>query len=340
MYKTKSITRVKELSHSAKVKGLEIICEMTFAYVKAAMEQMGILDKIQGGNYNPTELAIQYQLNLNALRRTIRFYEFYQKAHFSAVDYQLTQTDIYFLEDSFGSFAGAMNYVTSSYWQSSWDNYSYCLHTGKPAFNHIYKNSFFEYIRQAEGESSPFYVQMNLRTELVADLIAKYIDFTSFNRICDVGGGKGGVLKSILDNYPRPEAILFDVAAALQYHELQSYEHRVKIVQGDFFDSVPRADCMMLKTILHDWSNEKCIRILENCRQSLLPGGSIFLVEQLVEPPYSLMQMFYDLHMLVMYGGAERSLNDFIGLAQIAGLSIQNVTQTNTPLCIIELSAK
>ncbi|QQS66598.1 MAG: hypothetical protein IPP08_12735 [Chlorobiota bacterium] len=57
---------------------------------------------------------------------------------------------------------------------------------------------------------------------------------------------------------------------------------------------------MVLKTVIHDWSDENAIKILTNCRKNLKPGGKILLVEQIIEEPHTLMSLFYDLHMQVM----------------------------------------
>lgn len=338
MFKTKSVSQVRGLSNAAKVKGLEMICEMTYAYVRKALDQAQMSSELDGAVFDIAQLSNQYALNPNALRRALRFHTFYKTVQYNMVDYQLRQED-YFLEDSFGSFAGAMHYVTAPFWLKSWDNFYYCLETGRPAFNHLYHQTFFEFIMHTERESNPFYEQMKLRTSLVTEVVGDNFDFSQFDLVCDVGGGQGGLLRTILDKYPEISGILFDVDSALQHHLLHSYPNRVELLEGNFFEKVPNADCMILKTILHDWDDAQCIQILENCRKSLESNGSIILVAQLVEEPFSLMQLFYDLHMLVMYGGAERGINDFSMIAHQAGLNVERVIRTNSPLSIIELKS-
>jgi O-methyltransferase domain len=65
-------------------------------------------------------------------------------------------------------------------------------------------------------------------------------------------------------------------------------------------------DLYLLRYILHDWDDEKCVRILENCRRAMRPGGRILVPEMILgtigrEPGAVPSQ---DLNMLVMLGGA------------------------------------
>ncbi|KAG6484040.1 hypothetical protein ZIOFF_060833 [Zingiber officinale] len=48
----------------------------------------------------------------------------------------------------------------------------------------------------------------------------------------------------------------------------------VEHVGGDMFVSVPNGDVIFMKWILHDWSDEYCAKILENCWKVLLEKGN------------------------------------------------------------------
>jgi hypothetical protein len=125
---------------------------------------------------------------------------------------------------------------------------------------------------------------------------------------------------------------------AVKEHVLKDAINRVEIITGSFFDSIPSADCMVLKTVIHDWSDENAIKILTNCRKNLKPGGKILLVEQIIEEPHTLMSLFYDLHMQVMLGGAERTEQEFKALFESAGLKLNRIVSTKSPMKIIEAS--
>ena len=38
---------------------------------------------------------------------------------------------------------------------------------------------------------------------------------------------------------------------------------------GSFFASVPAADAYLLKSILHDWPDDRCVEILRTCAAAL-----------------------------------------------------------------------
>ena len=107
---------------------------------------------------------------------------------------------------------------------------------------------------------------------------------------------------------------------------------------GDFFESVPRgADLQVLKFILHDWTDEECVRILANCRKALEPGGRVLIVEMLVPPeirPDFVMLM--DLNMLVVTGGRERTEEEFGRILSQAGFRLARVTPTMSPFFLLE----
>ena len=47
------------------------------------------------------------------------------------------------------------------------------------------------------------------------------------------------------------------------------------MVGGDFFKALTTADVYLLKFVLHDWDDERCVDILTRCREGLVLGGRI-----------------------------------------------------------------
>jgi hypothetical protein len=55
---------------------------------------------------------------------------------------------------------------------------------------------------------------------------------------------------------------------------------RRSVESGDFFRSVPvSGDAYTLKSILHDWDDERCTTILTRCRDRTRPSGKVLLIE-------------------------------------------------------------
>ena len=67
-----------------------------------------------------------------------------------------------------------------------------------------------------------------------------------------------------------------------------SQSGKVKCHAGDMFDraTIPEAEVVFLKNILHNWEDSDCDTILENVHSSLpAAGGTIVIVESFVPNP-------------------------------------------------------
>jgi O-methyltransferase len=136
------------------------------------------------------------------------------------------------------------------------------------------------------------------------------------------------------------QGIIFDRPNIMEHAEAaienDGLTGRTRAVAGSFFESVPSADLMLLKAILHDWSDEECIMILRRCREALVPGGRIVIVDMIVgeENPIAAIA---DMNMFIACTGRERSLEEFDTLFKEAGLTRRAVYQTSTPQSVIEV---
>ena len=85
-----------------------------------------------------------------------------------------------------------------------------------------------------------------------------------------------------------------------------------------------RADAIVLARVLHDWPDDDAIRILRNARESLAPGGRLYVVE-MVREAGSFAGALLSLHLLLSTGGRERTRADFEALLARAGLRLIEV---------------
>jgi hypothetical protein len=77
--------------------------------------------------------------------------------------------------------------------------------------------------------------------------------------------------------------------------------------------------------------------ILRTCRQSIGPEGKLLLLERLVAPPNEDPESkFFDLFMMTVTGGRERTREEFAALLAAAGFRLNAVVRTGTPICAIE----
>jgi hypothetical protein len=113
----------------------------------------------------------------------------------------------------------------------------------------------------------------------------------------------------------------------------------VQVIQGSFFSTAPAgADVYLLKNVLHNWSNEESIKILNNIRNVLPPHGKILILEMILdEENHASFGKLIDLQMMVfMEEGKERTREEFESLLQQAGLRLNRVIPTIAPISIIE----
>jgi hypothetical protein len=122
-------------------------------------------------------------------------------------------------------------------------------------------------------------------TRLVANEVARAYDFTVARTVVDVGGGYGELIIAVLRQAPHLSGTLFDLPHAIDDARRSITEKdlsaRCTCVAGNFFDSVPpEADLYILKSIIHDWPDDRARTILENCRRAMPSDGRLLIVER------------------------------------------------------------
>lgn len=232
----------------------------------------------------------------------------------------------------------------------SWGDLMAGVQTGRPSFERgIGLDPFAEFAQNAEA-SRNFNRAMSEGTLREAPGILGSYDFTQFGTLVDVGGGDGALLGSILSATPGLQGIVFDTTAGAGEAEDRlsglGVADRGQVVEGDFFESVPEgADAYIMKSVIHDWDDEKCVTILSNCRQAMKADGKVLIVEpvvpETVKPSFALLGVVMsDLNMLVNTGGKERTEEEFASLLRSADLEPGGVSRLPKPstLNVIEAS--
>lgn len=174
----------------------------------------------------------------------------------------------------------------------------------------------------------------NLTRLVTADVIAAY-DFSKFTHLLDVGGGSGELLGAVLKRYPRLHGTVFDLErcadAATNHLKEIGCENRAAFIAGDFFESVPAvADAIILKSVIHDWNNERSQEILRNCRRAIPADGTLLLAERLIsEVPTTAedhrAHALSDLNMMRGPGGLERTPAQYEELLKDAGFEVVRI---------------
>ena len=218
----------------------------------------------------------------------------------------------------------------------------YSVRTGKPAWGHTHGAEVFDYFAANPAQAEIFNATMTGLSVAVAPAIVEAYDFSEFGTLADVAGGHGYLLAQVLKATPSLGGILFDTPQVIEgagaLLEREGVDDRVAKVSGDFFASVPEgADAYMMKHIIHDWDDERCVALLRNVRAAMPDGGKVLIVETVVpeadEPHYS---KLLDLEMLTSPGGIERTEEEYRDLLTAAGLRLSRIVPTKSPFSVIE----
>jgi len=214
--------------------------------------------------------------------------------------------------------------------------------TGEIAFDNFFGVDIWKYFAQNPEDAAVFNDSMSGMTAAANDAIMSVYDFSQFKTVIDIGGGHGGLITSILQKNPQTKGVLFDaprvIEGARAKIESAGLTDRCETVGGDFFQAVPAGgDAYVMKWIIHDWEDEKAIRILKNCRQHMQPNNRLIIVDCVVpendEPDFS---KTFDLNMMVMTGGKERTAAEFRELLAAAGFELLRTIPTDVPTSIVE----
>ncbi|KAI3457180.1 hypothetical protein Pfo_013843 [Paulownia fortunei] len=165
--------------------------------------------------------------------------------------------------------------------------------------------------------------------------------FQGLKSMVDVGGGTGTVAKAIADAFPGLNCTVLDLPHVIA--GLEGTEN-LTFVGGDMFESIPPADAVFMKWILHDWPDEECIKLLEKCKQAIPSkdnGGKVILVDMVVDNQKdneaTETQLFYDMLMMILVSGRERTEKDWAKLFYDAGFTSYKITPALALRSVVEV---
>jgi hypothetical protein len=285
----------------------------------------GVLAQMAAGPRTVDEIAAACQLHAGALYRALRMATALNVTARDDGRYALTDLGRAMLKETPGSIYNALMLTGHDAYQRIWQNFAYSLATGENAFTHVMGAPFFDYLEQNPELGIPYQQQAQAMSALIDPVLVAAYDFSPFHTVCDVGGGTGAFLKRVLEANPHLRGALYDMPGVVENHVLGEAAERVEVVAGSFFERVPSADLLILKTVLHDWSDEKCAVILARCREAMPADGRMLIIDRLLGEPLDVTSLFYDLHMLVQIGGRERTEAELRALLAGAGLKLRRV---------------
>ncbi len=308
--------------------------------------ELGLADQVAGGPRTAADLATAVSADPDVLHRLLRALSTVGifAAHADG-SFALTPLGEGLRSDVAGSLRPLGRTLQDPAVWSAWGHLGHSVRTGENAFEALHGMEIWAH-RQAHPEHNAiFNDNMAAHSALVADAVADAVDFSAWSSVVDVGGGRGILLEAVLGRHRHLTGVVFDRPHALPSSPTagtpESVATRWATTSGSFFDAVPAADAYLLKYILHDWPDDRCVDILRSCRRTLSLGGAVLVVEALLgDPAYEIETAFADLNMLVLPGGRERSEQEYAALFGAAGLELTAVTPTGTRMSVLEARAQ
>ncbi|GAA2248199.1 hydroxyindole O-methyltransferase [Streptomyces ruber] len=219
------------------------------------------------------------------------------------------------------------------------------VRTGRPTYESVYGKPFYDDLAARPDLRASFDSLLACDQDVAFDAPAAAYDWTNVRHVLDVGGGKGGFAAAIARQAPHTSVTVLEMAGTVDtaraYLKGEGLSDRVDVVEGDFFEPLPRrADVIILSFVLLNWPDHDAVRILTRCAEALEPGGRILVHERddLQENSFNEQFTELDLRMLVFLGGALRTREKWDHLATAAGLVVEEVRQLPSPTIPYDLS--
>lgn len=306
--------------------------------------KLRLADHLQEGPKTAAELAREAGAHEESLRRLMRALA--GIGLFAEVEkgrYSLTPLSETLRSDAPNSLrAFALMQGSQWHWRG-WGEFEHTVRTGQNGVEKVFGMPVFDYLDAHPEEGTTFNEAMTAVTAVTnTGLIAERYDFSQVRTVADIAGGQGLFLSHVLQAHPHLRGALVDlpsvVAQAQPTLEQRSVADRCERIGGNFFESVPAGyDLYMMKTIIHDWSDEQATAILKNCRRAMRDDARLLLIEQVMpEENRPGLHLFMDLEMLAVAGGKERTETEYRALFAGAGFELTRVIPLTFGYAILE----
>lgn len=325
---------------------LDMIGASWMTKVIAVAAELRIADHLAGRSQTVAGLALLTECHAPSLQRLMRGLASLDLCREEADgSYALTAFGQLLRADADQAVASWAMWWGKHHWPT-WGNLLHSVKTGTSARDLATSQPGYGYIANDPNAASIFNRAMVEVTSQIAEQVVRAIDFSNAKKVVDVGGGNGVLLATALKAHPRLRGILFDLphglVGATATLTKKGVMARVELAEGSFFDAIPGgADVYLLKSILHNWNDEKCAAILRCCREAIAPQGTLALIERVMPARMSVTKTNQaiaraDLNMLVGLGGRERTADEYAALFADAGFNLKRIVPAGLEFSVIE----
>jgi hypothetical protein len=306
--------------------------------------ELGVADALGAGAKSTRDLATELQLDEDSLYRVLRLLA-------SQAIFQETAPRVFantaasncLRSDAPVSFRAMARFRGTDFVYRSFREILHTLRTGEAGRLRALGMDGWEYMQAHPEVARIFDDAMTNLSSSVAPAIAAAYDFGRWQSLMDVAGGNGILLAGILRAHPALRGVLSDQEHVLQRARERGFlsgdlQARTSMQPCDLFHNIP-AGCRayLMKSVIHDWSDDEALRILTTCRKAVPNDGALLLVEQdLPEDSSPSRANFIDVTMMMLTGGKERTVAQYGSLLAKAKFRLTTATKTPTGFNVIE----
>ncbi|RCV16940.1 hypothetical protein SETIT_3G178900v2 [Setaria italica] len=165
-------------------------------------------------------------------------------------------------------------------------------------------------------------------SDFIMDIVVRECGnvFQGISSLVDVAGGLGGATQAIAKAFPHVECSVLELSHVVARAPTGT---DVKYIAGDMFESIPAANAVFLKWVMHDWGDADCVKILKNCKKAIPSkerGGKVIILDIMVgagsssDQKHVETQVLFDLFIMFI-NGAERDEQEWKNIIFEAGFS-------------------
>jgi hypothetical protein len=320
---------------------LQLITGQWVNQMISVIARLGLADQLDGESTEVSDVARTLGVNAEALFRIARALSKVGVLTVSGSRIGLTELGRVLREDAPGSLRHLAAFSGCEGQWKTWGELMRTLTTPEPTTKHALCKDIWQHFADHPDEANHFNRAMADISNAALLAAMRCYDFTSAKLVCDVGGGSGSVIAALLEANPKQRAIVVDLPHVIE-HAKSTWSGnpnaaRCSLAVGDFFASVPEgADLYILKNIIHDWSDGDARRILENCAAAMSHEARLVLLESPLADAAPPFPFLLDVNMMVMFGGRERTPEEYAALLASSGLELCQIVPSGGLLSVIE----
>lgn len=210
---------------------------------------------------------------------------------------------------------------------NAWQGLAETIKTGEPAFEQLFGMAFFDYLADHPDKLINYHLAMEEYAREDYRELGRLFDFSRHQTLIDVGGGTGALLRSLRQNCPETNLVLFDLPEVIK---ISGDLGTIRSTGGNFFTEIPAvADGIFLSRVLHDWDDERVLAILRNCHVSLPAEGKLYILENHSDRLDNQAALL-SLNMAVICKSHERTAAQYRSLLDQAGFQFYSEIQINS----------